>query len=799
VAKVRTQNPAQTAAALKQARFTSMSRLSSALQKEFKLQSLFKLGYRNKEDISNLPPYVLVVGSQNVLTNAAEQVGIRNGTTLDGPAGNQNDYGIDSAYDFNNRVTGIQNLRKWGPNLEVRHENPTTGVVSWVNLLSTLTATAVANFTDFWSTAELKNLMLMVNGAGQPVYEWSGAVASYESSTSNTITVQGTASLSAGLNFYNNPSNAGKFQLLINGQTYLYTSAGNASATPYSQTPTNNNIPINNSNWSAQIFTTGAGAVSITSAVVAWNATGAQAFPAVFFADIYTDNAGVPGTLLGSAQWSTAGIGGAGDSFASFTFDSLFVSPATNYHLVVHAQQGDSNVNVKTGASGVTGTTVSSDSGATWSVQNGYLYATITENDTNTTTFIGVTPDPTAAGISVGDAIMQKPIIGVVTPTGVPTTFVTDLISTLGNQVYYGSESDHTVYISAVNNYGTCAFSTPRLPGEGASAVLDAAPVGISPQDDSMLISAGMDFWYQSTFTLSADLVNESFAFNRLKTTANQGAQSQALISKMKNNTIFVSYEPIFNSLGTTKDFLNSPQTTNLSDPIRNDMDAYDFTGGSSYYYNYYLYFTVPTMGVVRLYNLQKKYWEAPQIMSVGRFYQVDGQLYGHSYLTNESYQVFVPDVYNDNGNPIQAIAAFPYVSSEGAQPNQQKFFNRFYTEGYIAGNTKLTVTVNYDFGAFSGTYSALIDGSDTRIIFNRITDGSLGQNSLGTQPIGTILNLPNNNPVPKFRIINTFSPINNYEYQVVYSSYDIDTQWALLRFGPDIKPSTDMPVSISQ
>lgn len=798
MAKVRVQNPAQQAQAMKQARFTSMSRLSKAMQREFTLQSLFKLGYRNKEDVSNLPPYVLVVGSQNVLTNAAEQITVRNGMVLDGSAGNQDTYGIDSAYDFNTHSkAGIQNTRKWGSNLEVRYENPVTSVVSWINVLSTLVATNICNFTQFWDSS--KNVALFVNG-DEKVYRWTGGVGAFASATANSITLSGAGNLVD----YNFDSEG---FLVIDGVTYSYTGAGLTTTQPYTQTPTTAKVTIDNSHYVSQSFTTGAAAVKITTVTVKINiSSGNLTGLPVINGFLCANNAGVPGTLLTGANGSTSDKVD-GDYTVTFNFN-YGVTPNTLYHLAFNLSWPATNAGLWTistyiGASGSVGTNTATQAYGTgfptaWSASNGYLNMTVNENDISGLTFTGVTPDPTSVTINVGDAVIQTPSIGATKITGAPLPTL-DLIGSLSNQVYYGSFTYNTVYISKVNNFSDATYSTPRLPGEGAYATLDAAPVAFAPQDSDMLVSAGQDFWYESIFTLSADLTKESFTFVRLKTTSNQGAQSQALTNKMKNNVIFVSYEPIFNTLGTTKDFLNSPQTTNLSDPIRNDMDAYDFTGGSTYYYNYYLYFTVPTMGVVRLYNLQKKYWEAPQIMPIGRFYQVDGTLYGHSYLTNESYQVFVPDVYNDNGNPVQVIAAFPYVSVEGAQPNQQKFFNRLYTEGYIAGNTSLTVTVNYDFGGFSGSYSGQISGSNPKIIFNKITDGSLGQNTLGSQPIGSILNLPNNNPIPKFRIINTFPAVNNYEYQIVYSSYDVDANWALLRFGPAIKPATDMPTSISQ
>ena len=50
---------------------------------DFSLVSEFK-GYRNKEDITNLPPGYLVVGSQNVLTTVSNRIGVRKGYTLYG-------------------------------------------------------------------------------------------------------------------------------------------------------------------------------------------------------------------------------------------------------------------------------------------------------------------------------------------------------------------------------------------------------------------------------------------------------------------------------------------------------------------------------------------------------------------------------------------------------------------------------------------------------------------------------------------------------------------------------------------
>lgn len=615
---------------------------------KFVLKSHFKYGYRNKEDISNLPSEVLVVGSQNVLTNAAERVGIRQGYSLDGDAGNQSTYGIDSSYDFLTKTNGVQNLRKWGTAIECRYVNPNSLAVSWVDLDMTLDATKVCNFTNFWDfSTEVSMFCLFVNGDTN-IYEWTGGVGSLDSVTANTIVLQGTLTTSQ-LGFYAQAGNSAKFKVLLGGIEYTYT--GVASQT-----------------------------------------------------------------------------------------------------------------------------------------------------------FTGVTPDPTAGGHSVGDAVIQS----VATTAGssvssLPSGFVFDLISTLNNQIWYGQLDNSVVYVSNTNNYKDVTFTTTqRLPSEGALISLDAPPIGFSPQNQNMYLTAGRSEWWISQ-TLDNTVVISGVATQtqilyavKLKLTFNQAAQSQGLIGNFKNSIAFVSNEPMINLLGLVENINQQPQITDISDPIKYDVDAYDFTGGHIIYDDDFIYVAIPTNSVVRMYNSPKKYWEAPQVMAISRFFHTnEGVLSGHSSLTNESYQLFTGT--SDNGNPINAVAAFPYVSVEGGQPAQKKTFNELYTEGYLSTNTTLTTTINFDFGGSLSTYTGTIVGTDPQIMFNRITDGSIGQNTLGSQPIGTILNLPSGVDNPKFRKITTFPRQNCFEYQIVYSSNETDYQWEILRFGLAITGASALPVEITE
>lgn len=709
-------------------------RLLSLRARDYSLQNLFKYGYRNKEDPSNLPPNTMVVGSQNVITNASELVGVRQGYVLDGSAGNQNDFGIDSDYDFAVRTGTVRNLRKWGTNLEVRYINPVDSSVSWINILATLNSGIVANFTSFWDqNIELKETCLFVNGDNK-IYIWEGGVGSFASATAPVAGTIATVVTNNGGSGY------------TVGDILTITGGGGTGGT---------------------VTVTGTTAGVITTVALLTPGSG------------YT---------AGSGRSTSGGTG------SSATIDITVQSAGT---ITLSGTQTTDQLNFYS-AQGNKGLFNLLIDGVT------YNYKAVSGE-----TFTGVTPDPSAAGIAVGDAVIQKPsnVVGANLAGLNSASFNFSLIATLNNQLWYGDLTRNDVYVSKTNVFTDVSFSTVRLPAQGAQIVLDAPPVAFKSEGPQMYASAGGDQWWvsqtsQQTIEVAGVAVStETLYMGRLKTNFNQGAQSQRLVGHFKNSIIYVSNEVIINSLGLVKDVFVTPQFVNISDPIKYDVDAYNFSGGSIDYDNYYIYVAVPQQGIVRMYNVEKNYWEAPQTIPVSSFYHVKSgtktTLYGHSSLTNESYQLFTG--YNDNGNPIDVVAAFPYVSAQGGSSDMKKNFNRLYTEGYIASNTTLMITINYDFGGFSGTYTTLILGADLDIIFNRITDGSIGQNPLGSEPIGSILNIPNAPAIPKFRQVSTMPRVDFFDYQIVFSSNDVDQNWTLLRFGPAIGGSQSIPVSITK
>ncbi len=451
-----------------------------------------------------------------------------------------------------------------------------------------------------------------------------------------------------------------------------------------------------------------------------------------------------------------------------------------------------------------TANTITKNGTNTWAQDGFYANGTrkVTINGTeytytggeSSTTITGVSPSPVAE--PANSVIFQTLRLTLNSSmTGLPL-LRNDIIACLRNQIYIGSFRDNTVYISQQNVYTNYSFSVPRVVGEGALVTLDSPPVAFVPQEDKMYTSAGLDFWYETSFQLSADLTSESFNIIRLKTGSQQGAQSQAMITKIKNKVVFISNEPTMDELGRVEQVVLTPQSVNMSDPIKLDFDEYDFTDGSVFYFKYFIYIAVPQENLIRIYNLVKGYWEAPQILPFARFSNINGELYGHGYSIFETYKMF--DGYNDNGKSMEAKAIFSFQNA-GTRVDL-KSFNKFYTEGYITSNTVLTLGIQYDIDGCATITSYDIQGTDTQFVCIGGDDASLGKESLGKRALSGESEFTSSQSLPpKFRWIQTFPQTNHFEYQPSFESIGIDQRWELLGFGSPNTLADSEPVKITR
>ena len=411
-----------------------------------------------------------------------------------------------------------------------------------------------------------------------------------------------------------------------------------------------------------------------------------------------------------------------------------------------------------------------------------------------TTTLTGVTPDPTGAGIAVGDLMFQSVVTTAntsITSSG-GATFKNDYISNLTNQIYYGSASSNNIYISKQNDYKTCAFTAPvRVVGEGALITLRSLCTGFVVQEDTMYISGGTSQWYNVKKTLSADNSKEVFEIIPLKTSAKQAALSQEAINHDRDSVVFLSNETRLVTLGRTLNIFGTPMMTDYSFPIAKDFDIFDFTGASVKFWKSKVYVAIPRESKWYIFNQtdpDNMFWEAPQTGSFSGF-MIDnnGDLFAHSYSTPETYKLF--DGGSDNGHPILSRAKFAYVSY--GNRGLSDYFSEYWMEGYISANTKLKTTYNLDLDGCATTLSGTLSGDDTRVVCLLKDKGSLGKSPLGKNPLGSILSSTNPDDVPPYFSAVMVTPKKDFwKFSPEFESYGVDYDWQLVSFGPLVTPT---------
>lgn len=426
---------------------------------------------------------------------------------------------------------------------------------------------------------------------------------------------------------------------------------------------------------------------------------------------------------------------------------------------------------------------------------NGTVY-TYTGGE-GTTTLTGVTPSPAA---EAADSIVTQEIR---TDANTPAAnFLSDVIHVQDNQVYIGSNSSQEVFVSKNTSFTDYSFSSPRVPGEGELLVLDKPCNAIRGLRDKVIIFSGRDDIYTNEFAQLdvSGTLTETLKIKKLKTTTGQAAQSQALTGNFGDSLAFVTFEP---ALRILEDVANiaEPQIRNFSNPIKPDFDAEDFTNGDMLFDKQRIHIATPVNGKMYILEFKEdsdgnivRFWQPPQILAMRTLSIIDGALHGHSSAVTESYKLFDGD--NDLGNSFRAVAAFAYNTYR--ERINMKSFDEYYTEGFISANTKIKLILNYDFDGFTQTIEKTIDGSDSDIIFNSLSLGSLGDSRLGDIPLGGEAG-SEDEALPKFRIIHEIPRQDFFEMQAIYEIDDVDERFQILSHGPNALLSKNMPTQIKK
>lgn len=794
----------------------------------FELVTVFN-GYRNREDPTNLAPGILVQGSFNVITNLSSRLSVREGYTQFGQSYSQNQ-GVRGSYDLLDVPTSIpeRHIKTWGTNMELLWQGYDGNSAPVWNNIQTGTASPDWNFTNFWDGDNQRQFIIGVDGE-HSIWTWNTALAGFDSDTSNTITKQGATSwaeegfdvpatytqsgliFSAPINsvgvisvLATQPSNGGSGYVVGDiltitggngsGGTALVSSVytGGVIASLTLLTPGQNYVVGTN------LTTTGGTGTLATVAITSVTAVVTQS--------TITDNTG--GFVnAGFMPFQTITITGTSGAMNDGTYTILFVNSN-----VITITPDFQFVNQTTSAT-ITylgyfkiGSTLYSYTGGT-----------------NTTTLTGVTPDPTLQTINVGDMIYQAPVVYNFTQMLNNPLDTSNTVSVSGSQLYVSGKNVNGVYGSAVNNFLDYSFTAGgRLAGEGFVVYFDATVTALVEQDGDVYGSAGKNEWGKIVFSQNNIVIGtlangqqvtattESVNIEKIKTANLTGAISQAAICPIKNNFAFLSYSKQGLLLGKTQ-FQNSVQTsfytndvaTDLSYPVYYDFQQYKQDNASVFYdaNREYIYYSFPAEGIVMIYNLsgteQTQFWEAPQLLTVGRFANINGEIYFHGYDTPTTYKLF--DGYNDDGGAIFACAKFSYMAY-GRRANLKKSAS-MWIEGYISSNTILNVTTKFEQIGCGTSYTKTIKGNDAQIVCLGASLNPIGMWGQGQQGLGSVVPPYSNNQdlPPAFKVEKTFTPSNFWQQQFIFTSNGIDQRWELVAFGLRVAQSDADNVPIKQ
>ena len=424
-----------------------------------------------------------------------------------------------------------------------------------------------------------------------------------------------------------------------------------------------------------------------------------------------------------------------------------------------------------------------------------------------TTTLTGIAD---TTGLVAGDILVQK----IVTTSNKPAADRNNhTIFSFENQICVGSEDDDEVFISQSDDYADFTYSTPRIATEGGLLTLDGPSRGFGSIGSYLLAFAGNSSIFRANYeqiTVSTTLA-ETLRVKRLDTGVNQGAYNPDSIVPVGNALIYLSNEVALRTI-ENPDNINSIDPRTLSNPIKPDFDAEDWTNAKGIWYKNALWLSAPANSHV--YALQfiedadgkvRRFWQPPQTLPVDPFSVYGGGLYGHSNSVPESYLLFDSDAYSDvavngtNGNPddkiaIDAKASFAYRSYGDRE--RMKTFDEFYVEGEINQATDaLGLNVNYDWDGATQVLEKTIDGSDEDILEGNVGFNSLAQQSLGVNPLGGLLNPPED--ARKFRVVFDVPRDDFHEMNASFSTNDTDKYWSIIAHGANASMSPRRNVAI--
>lgn len=714
-------------------------------------------GYISDTDKTTLLPQTLVEGSQNVRKTLAGTIAPRQGKKVYDPLDTSND-GVVASFDWYDSLGNQLPIRVLASGKLAVLSSALDGVsLVWYTILTGLTKTRFI-FDTWWDQINQKDILLGVNGTSSE-FSWSGGLAFFESVSAPT------AGSIWQIRYPASSSTSGTYS--VNDVLTLLGGVGGTVLV----TAVSGGVPIG-----LELLTIGSG-YSVANGVGTTGGGGSG-----MTLDIVEVRTTYSVTKTGTSTFAEVG----------FLLDTQ--TPVTS---IAFGPQGVNTTDNRIMIGGVE-------------------YAYFAGLESTTLTGVGgyageANPTGTTANSFMYQSVIEHTDL-------ISSTYVIDMLKVVNNQVVNASYSSRVVYASNSSDY-TLIGNGASLPGYQYILTLDENVKALAVRQGNLQISSGLSDWYEISVTnvaiSNSSTVQNYTQINVLKKIAAEltAALGQEFVATIGDDIVYLGQDHQIYVYGSfTDQFTNRFPT--LSQEVRTELAQTDFTGGQLVATADELNVVAPLTGKVFIYNsrqnvnaagqiISERFWDPPQILNISRIAILNGQKYGYAVDHPQLYQLSNTNQYHDDSSEgvvagYTAIMRSAYRNHGRRQGLVSPTSN--YTEGYMLVNTNLYGRIRYDYLGATGIEEFEVSTAEQNAVLYRPDEARIiGSSIVGTREIGGAIPEFDYNAIPKFRVTNTLTEPNCFEYQTEYYSVDADSNWQILCFGTNATLSDQQAVEINR
>lgn len=427
---------------------------------------------------------------------------------------------------------------------------------------------------------------------------------------------------------------------------------------------------------------------------------------------------------------------------------------------------------------------------------------TYTYNAGETTPTLTLTADPTAD--CVAGLFVYQPV-AVITPSGtdLPVGFPIDIMAVNINQVIFGSSLFRSVFVTKQSNFADVNYTALlRKAGEGGTMYLDSNLVGIATSKETTYITAGDSDVYSLVFEPFTDGTNagEILRLKKLETAYGQGGVSHEAFVKAKNGIIYLSNEPTIDFLGNIEQVAGQ-RAKPISDPIKRFLKSIDRTDAVGLYAENYIVFLFPFASCLLIYDLERGFWQPPQVISAGTMCVYQGRIILHSNAKNESYTLF--SSLKDDGKPI--IAKIYSNIETLSTRTKKKIYDEVFFEAFVNNDTKTVygqILSGYKGSANIHNFQFGFD-DPSNFTETPASSSGIGGSPFGMMPFGTLIpNTADDAELGTLKLLRKIVQTNVVEaftQQLYLMNDDEGSYFELVCWGTNSRLSTTTNIDIKE